>query len=463
MSKYQRLALLALVLIAFTLALFKASGWRVSYGFRLPEPPVAQAVAQVVVAELPPLRNKGRRRFYREEEPVVITGRFDTYFASSKLHTQTHAASLVELKNGDVRAFWFSGSREGASDVTINSAVFDPVRNVWGAEQVVASRDSTQRGLHRYVAKVGNPVAARAADGSLWLFYVTVSLGGWAGSSISMMTSDDDGVSWSAPRRLITSPFINISTLVKSAPFLYADGTMGLPVYHEFVSKFAEVLRLDKTGKVIDKQRLAAGGQGTLQPVVLLRNEKTALVLTRHSGSDEMHRVVSIATEDGGRRWGKPTRSSLKNPDAALTALVLPDGKLLAVLNDQERARDTLSLQLSADGGSTWRELRRLEELGALRNKSLDEQTCLDLVENLARNSDAKLEQADGTLVAEYVDSAKARVRADGGCHFEFSYPYMIQTHNGDIHLAYTWNRTFIKHLVFDHVWLQRRLQEGRP
>ncbi|MDO8311456.1 MAG: sialidase family protein [Sideroxyarcus sp.] len=463
MGKYQRFALLALVLIAFTLALFKASAWRVSYSFRLPEPPVAQAVAQVVAAELPPPRKRSRHRFYREEEPVAVTGRFDTYFASSKLHTQTHAASLVELKNGSVRAFWFSGSREGATDVTVNSAVFDPVRNVWGEEQAVTGRDSTQRGLHRYVSKVGNPVAARAADGSLWLFYVTVSLGGWAGSSISMMTSNDDGVSWSAPRRLITSPFINISTLVKNAPFLYADGTMGLPVYHEFVSKFAEILRLDKTGKVIDKQRLAAGGQGTLQPLVLLRNEKSALVLTRHSGADETHRAVSIATEDGGRRWSKPAKSSLKNPDAALTALVLPDGKILAVLNDQEQGRDTLSLQLSADGGSTWRELRRLEEMSALRNKSLGEQACLNLVENLARNSDAKLDQAQVTLVDEYVDSAKARVRADGGCHFEFSYPYMIQTHNGDIHLAYTWNRTFIKHLVFDQVWLQRRLQEGRP
>jgi predicted neuraminidase len=57
------------------------------------------------------------------------------------------------------------------------------------------------------------------------------------------------------------------------------------------------------------------------------------------------------------------------------------------------------------------------------------------------------------------VESAKRWVRSDGGCHFEFSYPYMIQSHNGDIHLAYTWNRTFIKHVVFDSLWLQQRLK----
>ena len=235
----------------------------------------------------------------------------------------------------------------------------------------------------------------------------------------------------------------------------YADGTLGLPVYHEFITKFAEILHLDQSGKVLDMQRLAAGGQGTLQPVVLVRNEKEALVLTRYAGAGKEHRVISIATKDGGRSWSKPVKSILKNPDAALTALVLPDGNMLAVLNDQEERRDSLSLQLSEDGGNTWRELRRLEEMGAMRDKPLDEQTCLGLIENLARSSDAKLEQADAQQITGYVNSAKARVRTGNTCTFEFSYPYMIQTHNGDIHLAYTWNRAFIKHVVFDQAWLQ--------
>ncbi|MBU3903376.1 MAG: hypothetical protein KKB48_03910, partial [Gammaproteobacteria bacterium] len=54
--------------------------------------------------------------------------------------------------------------------------------------------------------------------------------------------------------------------------------------------------------------------------------------------------------------------------------------------------------------------------------------------------------------------SARPKVVGGGSCHFEFSYPYMIQTRNGDIHLAYTWNRTFIKHVRIDARWLKSRL-----
>lgn len=457
MGRAQRLALLALLLTAFALALFKASGWRFTYGFRLPPPVVQTAVAPAVPVTAKPRRGK------RQTPPAVVMGRLQAHLASSRQHTTTHAASLVELQDGRVRAFWFSGSREGAADVTINSAVFDPARDEWGAEQVVTGREQTQRGLRRYIAKVGNPVAARAANGELWLFYVTVSLGGWAGSSITLITSADDGVHWSAPRRLITSPFINISTLVKGAPFFYADGTMGLPVYHEFVTKFAEIVRLDQTGKVIDKQRMTAGGKGILQPVVLVRDERQALVLNRYSGKDVEKRVISVSSSDGGWHWGAPQKSSLRNPDAALAGLALEDGRLLVVLNDQEHGRESLSLQLSEDGGTSWRELHRLEEMNGLRGAQLPEAACLEVSSNLLRNSDPLLRKAEEARLAVYVDSARPQVRVNGGCRFEFSYPYLIQTRNGDIHLAYTWNRTFIKHVRIDPAWLRHRLQEGSP
>jgi len=417
-----RLVVLGIILIAFCAGFFKTSGYHAAAGFERPSKAVASKSGV----------------------------RFQSSFASSKKHIQTHAASEIELKDGRVRTFWFSGSREGARDVEIHSAVFDPVRELWGAEQAIATREGTELSLMRYISKLGNPVAGRAADGTLWLYFVTVSMGGWAGSSITTMTSVDEGETWSAPRRLVTSPFLNISTLVKGAPFFYSDGTMGLPVYHEFINKFGEILRFDKTGKLIDKQRLSAGKDHGLQPVLLPRSANEALVLMRHTGDDH-RKVISVTTRDGGEHWSAPAKTTLSNPDAALSAVVLTDGRMLAVLNNQEQKRDALSLMISADDGITWENVYQLEDQ---RDQLLEEQHYLKTVAGLAKDIVA-------TDVGEYVESVKSPMCTGSDCRFEFSYPCLIQAQNGDFHLVYTWNRSFIKHVWFTQAWLDQRLKES--
>ncbi len=424
----KRLALSLLVVAAFGAGFYKVAQ----------RPPEAlfqpQAVATVPAAsrELPSMRSS---------------------FASSRQHTQTHAASLVELKDGRIRAFWFSGSREGAPDVEIHSAVFDPAQGNWGPEEKVIDREHTERALQRYIAKLGNPVAGRAADGSLWLYYVTVSLGGWAGSSITAMRSTDEGATWSEPRRLITSPFLNVSTLVRNAPFRYEDGTLGLPVYHEFVSKFGELLRLDGQSAVLDKRRLTPGGSGALQPVLLTQDGKDALVLMRYAGPPP-HRVITIATHDGGRSWTAPEKSSLPNPDSALSAVVLPDGRLLAALNNVEDGRDELSLVISADHGATWKEVYQLENQ---RGQPLAAEGYMERAAGLLAQSDAKI--ATTAQQKEFQESLRRQACTPQGCRYEFSYPFLLQTRRGDFHLVYTWNRTFIKHVQFNRVWLDQQLE----
>lgn len=375
-------------------------------------------------------------------------------FVSTTGGPHRHAPSLVELKDGRLRAFWFSGSREGAPDVEIRSAVFDPRNGQWGAESTVIDRSRTQRALLRYVKKLGNPVAQRSVDGMMHLYYVTVSLGGWAGSSITTMTSTDDGETWSLPRRLITSPFLNISTLVKGAPFHYADGTIGLPVYHEFIGKFGEVLRLDAAGLVLDKQRLSHG-RAALQPVVLVRDGERAQVLMRH-GEGGLNRVIGSSTEDAGRHWAPPANTSLANPNAAVAGVVLPGGELLAVLNNIESDRDALTLVASGDGGVTWRTLYTLEDQLALREQPPDQPGYVARVKTLALATDASV--ADPVAFAA---SSSKYMCVGQRCAFEFSYPYLVQTARGDVQLVYTWNRSFIKHVEFSRAWIARRLTES--
>ncbi|MES1981499.1 MAG: sialidase family protein [Pseudomonadota bacterium] len=388
--------------------------------------------------------------------PAAVSGNSEPLlysdFASSRQLIQTHAASLIELKNGHLRAFWFSGSREGARDVEIHTAVFDPVRRQWSTEQSIATRSGTQQALVRYISKLGNPVPARAADGTLWLYYVTVSIGGWAGSSIAAITSQDEGVTWSRARRLVSSPFFNISTLVKGAPFLYSDGTMGLPVYHEFISKFGELLRLDKTGAVIDKQRLSAGGEGALQPVVLTQSPRDALVLMRHSGAAP-RRVLGTATHDAGQHWSRPAPTALPNPDAALAAVTLTDGRLLAILNDAEQGRDALALVISADGGANWKKLYRFEDQSAAGESALNPAHYSKIVEEMVGRA--------GPESQGKVKSAQRQMCKEQSCRFEFSYPYLIKTQSGELHLVYTWNRSFIKHVAFTQAWLDQRVRDS--
>ena len=81
----------------------------------------------------------------------------------------------------------------------------------------------------------------------------------------------------------------------------------------------------------------------------------------RYSGKSPK-RVIATVTDDAGQHWGEPVKTGLPNPDAAITGVVIPDGRILLALNDTEQGRDTLSLVVSSDGGITWKTVYSLED-----------------------------------------------------------------------------------------------------
>jgi predicted neuraminidase len=85
--------------------------------------------------------------------------------------------------------------------------------------------------------------------------------------------------------------------------------------------------------------------------------------------------------------------SNLPNPNSGIDAVGLQDGRIVLVYNHTERGRTPLNVAVSKDG-SVW-------------------------------NSFLVLENEPG----------------------EFSYPAVIQTSDGNIHVTYTWNRKRIKHV----------------
>jgi predicted neuraminidase len=324
-----------------------------------------------------------------------------------------HAASLIALKDGGIRAFWFAGSREGASDVVINSSVFDPKTNAWSVPSVVIDRVGAEKGLSRYIAKLGNPVPARLADGRLQLFFVTVSIGGWAGSSISTIFSEDEGVTWSAPQRLITSPLTNLSTLVKSPAIQFADGRLGLPAYHEWIGRFGEFLRLD-SGQVIDKRRMSSG-RGAIQPIVFVNDAQDASAYFRQTRSASLPKHIPVShTQNAGQSWQSANDLEIANPNSAVAGLVLQNGAHLLALNNIEIGRHRLVLLMSNPKSGQWHVVETIEDDEALPETQRK----------------------------------------------EFSYPYLLSANGSDAHLVYTWDRKKIRHLYFSSAWLDRAYKQ---
>jgi predicted neuraminidase len=346
----------------------------------------------------------------RQSDGSPTTPRLETRFVSHNKTEVVHCATVVELSSNRLRAFWYGGSYEGATDVAIYTSLFDPQLLMWGPEIPLITPNRTQKGLHRYVRKIGNPTAMKTQTGDLWLFYVSVSVGGWAGSSINLTISRDQGRHWSAPRRLITSPFLNLSTLVKAPPFLFADGTVGVPVYHEFIGKFGELLRLDKSGNIMGKTRLSRG-RSAIQPLIVPLSQDRATGLLRHCG-DPPGRVLFFQTTDRGHHWSRPVKTNALNPNSGIAALPLDNGDLLMVHNNSEDELSDLSLSHSRDRGKTWRVIHAFE---------------------------------------------KEETEPNGRTH-RFYYPCFIRSENGDFHLLYTWYRTHIKHVRFNRAWLEQRL-----
>ena len=365
--------------------------------------------------------------------------RLEADFVSSEPGQAVHAASLVELRDGSLRAVWFSGSREGARDVAIKTSVLDVATGRWSEDATLYDRQRLQQGLWRYVKKIGNPVIARAPDGALMLWMVNVSLGGWAGSSITWARSEDEGSTWSDPKRLVTSPFINISTLVKGAPFFYQNGEIGLPVYHEFVTKFSEVLRISAHGRIVDKTRVP-GSHAQLQPVVLVADATHAQMYMR---SGHALAVMRSATQDAGKTWSTTQPIDWPNPDSALAGTVTASGQQWLALNPNPRNRQVLSLLQtglngSFDGVKQW----KVESGHDSRLPMADYERVL--------GEELKLRGASDLQTQAYVASAKRQLCGDARCYEEFSYPFLLQSRDGSLHMVYTWHRTRIKHVSLD-------------
>lgn len=301
----------------------------------------------------------------------------------------SHASTVVET-GGRLVAAWFGGTRERHPDVGIWVSRLEGTG--WSAPVEVANGVQPDGTRH----PSWNPVLFQPSNGPLVLFYkVGPSPSAWWGMA---RTSTDQGRTWSAAVRLPDGWLGPI----RAKPIEISPGVMlaGSSTEHDgwvvHVERFsgpwtAEALASpkswEKTAPLNSKDEF-----GAIQPTILVHSPTELQILNRSRQSV----ITESWSKDGGRTWSRMTATSLANPSAGIDAVRLANGRFLLVYNPLKSGRGRLDVAISNDG-RTW-------------------------------TTAVTLEDSTG----------------------EYSYPAMIQTKDGLVHVTYTWRRQLIKHVVID-------------
>ena len=241
-----------------------------------------------------------------------------------------------------------------------------------------------------------NPVLFQPRTGPLLLFYkVGPSPSAWWGM---LITSEDSGQTWSKPRRLpegILGP-------IKNKPVQLANGDVLCPTSTENAGWRVHFERTSDLGRTWHATSPVNDGKeiGAIQPSILFhKNGRLQAV-----GRTRQSRIFQVWSEDNGLTWGRMTLTSLPNPNSGTDAVTLRDGQHLLVYNHSTKGRSPLNVAVSGNG-EDWQAALTLED-----------------------------------------EPGK-----------QFSYPAVIQTADGLVHITYTWKRERIKHAVLDPAKLQFR------
>jgi len=319
------------------------------------------------------------------------------YSLDHKPTAQCHASTMVELSDG-MMAAWFGGTHERNSDVGIWVAM--KKKGIWSHPIQVAN--GFENDSVRYPC--WNPVLFKPARGPLMLFYkVGPSPSEWWGM---LITSDDEGKTWSYPKRLGNDKAIgDLIGPVKNKPIQLADGTILCPSSREVEINDQDQWRvhfeltrdLGKTWEVIGPIHDGIEFKA-IQPSLLTYGRGKMQILCRTQEGT----IGESWSADDGKTWSNIQATSLPNPNAGTDAVTLKNGTQLLVYNhtvdkgEFPRGRNMLNVASSTDG-KQWKTMLTLER--------------------------------------------------DQG---EYSYPAIIQTKDGLVHISYTYLRKSIKHVVID-------------
>lgn len=243
-----------------------------------------------------------------------------------------------------------------------------------------------QTGSKRYPC--WNPVLYNTGTELLLFYKVGPSPSEWWGE---LMISNNEGKTWDKPKRLPE----NIYGPIKNKPVLLSNGQLLCPSSSEDKGWRVHMELTSGNGVKWERtQALNKKDTAVIQPAILIFPNGEVEILCRSKAK----RILSSKSFDNGRTWTSFKTTTLPNPNSGIDAVSLSDGRYLVVYNHLTEGRNMLNVAIS-DDGIDWKAAELLER----------------------DNPDS-----------------------------EFSYPAVIQTNDGMVHISYTWNRKLIKHVIVD-------------
>ncbi|MCF2490056.1 exo-alpha-sialidase [Dyadobacter sp. CY347] len=347
-----------------------------------------------------------------------------------------HGSSIVSLPNGDFLVAWFQGSGERtADDVRIMGARLKKGAKNWSEPFLMADTPHIPD---------CNPVLFVNAQGKLFLVWIAVQANLWEQSILRTKTTTDyngDGApNWTWQDNILLKPGDQFASeiekkfkdlpanhsgwagyaprydeMIKEAskdpvkrsigwmtrikPLIMENGRIVLPLYSDGYN--LSITAISDDHGATWRAGLPIVGRGPIQPALGMKKNGNIFAFMRDSG-DAPNRVHYSESSDKGETWAATKKTDIPNT-ASVEVLVLKDGKWVFLGNDIEGGRYQLSLRLSADEGKTWKRT---------------------LIQN---------------------DSSKKG---------SYSYPSLIQTADGLLHMTYSYHpekdKKSIKYVVVD-------------
>jgi len=261
---------------------------------------------------------------------------------------------------------------------------------IWGSRCVSGSWSAPEVLADDGGTPCWNPVLFRDRHDRIWLFYKHGSSPKtWKGA----YRTSADGVAWSAAEDLPPG-FLGPT---KNKPVTLAGGNIvaGSSVETPFSwICWTEISSDDgKTWRRTGPISVPWHPHGVIQPALWSSGGEHLKMLVRSS----LGRIYEATSDDGGETWSDARPTALPNPNSGIDAVRMKDGDIALAYNRTTTGRSPLDIAFSRDNAATWWKTLTLEDKPG-----------------------------------------------------EYSYPAIIQTHDGLLHITYTWQRRRIKHVVID-------------